>query len=99
MSDKAAVAIGTLRVEGEMTIYRAVELKDLIFTPGPAVPVLDLSGVTELDTAGVQLLLLAQRDARARGGELRLQAPSAPVREVLDLLGLDQLCAAGGVAA
>jgi anti-anti-sigma factor len=85
-----------LRIEGEMTIYRALELKDLLFPPPPAVAVtdLELSAVTEVDTAGVQLLLLAQRAARAAGRELRVTAPSAAVCEVLHLLGLDQLCAA-----
>ena len=81
-----------------MTIYRALELKEMLFLPVP-VTALDLSAVTELDTAGVQLLLLAQRAARAAGGDFRLTAPSAAVREVLQLLGLNQLCTEAGAAA
>ena len=53
----------------------------------------DLSQVSELDTAGVQLLLFGRRLAEARGKELRLLAPSAAVIEVFDLLHLDRLSA------
>lgn len=99
MSDAAAVADQVLRVEGEMSIYRAVELKEQMFGRGPALPAIDLSAVTELDTAGVQLLLLAQREARAHGSELSLTAPSEAVREVLTLLGLGELVDENGAAA
>lgn len=82
---------GPLRIEGEMTIYRAHELKDALLeliqrTQDPA---LDLSSVTEVDTAGVQLLLLARRAADDRHTALRITAVSAPVTEALKLLGLE----------
>jgi len=88
-----------LRIDGEMTIYRALELKELLFPAARKVDtsVLDLSGVTEIDTSGVQLLLLAQRAAAAAGAEFEIRAPSAATREVLGLLGLGQLCADAGV--
>jgi anti-anti-sigma factor len=41
--------------------------------------VVDLSQVAVCDTEGVQLLAVAARMARERGGELRLAAPSASV--------------------
>lgn len=80
-----------LTLAGELSIYQAQELKKTLLDavqPG-ATLVLDLSGVTALDTAGVQLLLLAQRSAQAQQGDVRVIAPSAPVREVLELLRLD----------
>jgi anti-sigma B factor antagonist len=70
-----------VRVDGEMTIFCAEALKPLMLAE-PAPAALDLSEVTEIDTAGVQLLLAAQR----RGTQL-LQA-SAAVNEVLALLHL-----------
>lgn len=70
-----------LRVEGEMTIFCAEALKPLVLAE-PAPAALDLSEVTEIDTAGVQLLLLAQR----RGTQW--QHASAAVREVLAMLHL-----------
>ena len=76
-----------LRIEGEMTIFRAAELKPLLLaTPAPTQ--VDLSAVTEMDTAGIQLLMLARREARAQGRDLRLMAPSAPVALVIELLDL-----------
>lgn len=76
-----------LRIEGELTIFRAAELKPVLLDH-PAPSEIDLSGVTELDTAGVQLLLLAQATALSAHRELRLVAPSPAVTEVFELLNL-----------
>ena len=80
----------SLRIEGEMTIYRALELKHALLSrlEESAAVELDLAGVTELDTAGVQLLMLAKKYAQAGKRELRLVAPSPAVAEVLELLDL-----------
>ena len=76
-----------LRIEGELTIFRAAELKPLLLAD-PLPLQIDLSGVTEIDTAGVQLLMLAKNTARAQQRELRLVAHSPAVREVFGLLNL-----------
>lgn len=79
-----------LRVQGELNIYRAAELKDALLmrlVPGMALKI-DLSGVTELDTAGLQVLMLAKNTARALGGDLHLVAHSPAVVDVLELLHL-----------
>jgi anti-sigma B factor antagonist len=80
----------SLRIDGDLTIYRAAELKQLLLAPlGEGVTLeLDLSGVTEFDTAGLQLLMLARNTAQAAGGELKLSAHSPAVIDVLDLLNL-----------
>jgi anti-anti-sigma factor len=76
-----------LRIEGELTIFRALELKPtLLATPMPLE--IDLSGVTEIDSAGVQLLLLAKKTALAAQRDLRLVAHSPAVIEVFELLNL-----------
>jgi anti-anti-sigma factor len=76
-----------LRIEGELTIFRAAELKPVLLAED-APDVIDLSGVTELDTAGLQLLMLAKKTALARGHELRLVGHSPAVLEVFELLGV-----------
>lgn len=76
-----------LRIQGELSIYRAAELKHALLDD-PAPTEVDLSGVTEIDTAGVQLLMLAKRTAQARRCELRLVAHSAAVSEAFELLNL-----------
>lgn len=79
-----------LRIEGEMSIYRAEELKRALLDPLQPETTLEvnLSAVTELDTVGVQLLLLAKRTAQKNKGSLRLVGHSAAVLEVFDLLNL-----------
>lgn len=80
----------TLRIEGEMSIYRAQELKDLLMAPlkpGVALEV-DLSGVTEFDTVGLQLLILAKRTAQQQQGALRLIRHSPAVLDVFEILHL-----------
>ena len=80
----------TWKVDGEMTIYRAAELKPLLlqWPAGDAALEIDLSGVDEIDTAGVQLLLLARREAQGLERELRLVGRSRAVDDALTLLNL-----------
>jgi anti-sigma B factor antagonist len=79
-----------LALDGELTIYRAAELKPVLLAAldGAAQVELDLSAVTEVDTSGVQLLMLAKRTALSRGIALRLAAHSAPVVDAIELLDL-----------
>lgn len=79
-----------LRIEGEMSIFRAAELKSTLLAALDRTTTLeiDLSAVTEFDTAGVQLLMLTKKAAQAKRRELRLTAHSPPVLDVLELLNL-----------
>lgn len=79
-----------LRIEGEMTIYRAAELKQALMESlqqGGTLE-LDLSDVTEIDSAGLQLLMLAKTTAHANGGELKFASRSPAVLELIELLNL-----------
>jgi len=49
---------------------------------------LDLSGVEEIDTAGLQLLLLTRQEALRYGKQCLFSNASAAVQKVLDLLHL-----------
>jgi len=85
-----------LRIDGELTIYRATELAAAMRTALAGVAdgdmlELDLSGVTEMDSAGVQLLLAARRSAIESGRALGLTARSAAVDDVLAILHLTAL--------
>jgi anti-anti-sigma factor len=73
-----------------MTIYRAADLKTLVLDALRKTRVLeiDLSGVTELDTAGLQVLMLAKQTAAADQRELRLLQHSPAVVEIFDMLDL-----------
>ena len=54
---------------------------------------LDLSGVSEFDSAGLQLLLATRRSLAAQGRTLRLVHASVAVRDALDVFGLQPLLA------
>jgi anti-sigma B factor antagonist len=81
----------SLRLEGEMTIYKAVELKPCLLKPiqPDSALEIDLSGVTELDSAGVQLLMLARKTAQAMQCNLLITGRSPAVSDVFELLDLD----------
>ena len=55
--------------------------------------VLDLEGVTFLDSTGLQSLVHAQDAARQRGDDLILRHPSAAVQRVLDLTNMWEVLA------
>lgn len=77
-----------LRVQGEMTIYRASEVAQTLFAAvrdHDGDVSLDLSEVSEFDTAGLQLVLMARRLAEADGRRLDVVQPSECVSEVLNL--------------
>lgn len=79
-----------LGVDGEMSIYTAAELKERLV---PLVQEcteaeLDLSQVSEMDSAGLQLLVLLKREALAAGRKIRFVSHSKAVVEVLDLCNM-----------
>jgi anti-sigma B factor antagonist len=55
--------------------------------------VLDLEGVTFLDSTGLQSLVRARDAARQRGDELILRRPSAAVQRVLDVTNMWEVLA------
>jgi anti-sigma B factor antagonist len=83
-----------MRIEGDMTVYTAAAVTEQVLaslTRRAATEVLDLSKVSELDTAGLQILLVARRHVAALGRELRIVSPSPTVRGVMELLQLTTL--------
>ena len=79
-----------LRISGAMTVHcaQALYAQWLPLLTDPETPArVDMSAVTEIDTAGLQLLLLARRTARAQGRPFAIVA-SPVVRAVLDLCRL-----------
>lgn len=81
------MSLNTLKIEGELTIFRASELKPVILAT-PPVDVIDLSGVTDLDCAGVQLLMLAKKTALASQRDIQLVGHSASVIDVFEQLNI-----------
>jgi len=90
MSAADAPAVSHFAIEGEMTIYRAADVKTQLLDALRKTQVLEvnLSGITELDTAGLQVLMLAKQTAAADKRELRLLQHSPAVVEIFQMLDL-----------
>lgn len=78
------------RIEGEMTIYNAAACRQQLLAcledcRGAEI---DLAGVSDIDSSGVQLLILAKRAGAARAAPVRLVAHSPAVQEIIDLFQL-----------
>jgi anti-anti-sigma factor len=80
----------TIRIEGDMTIYRAQALKNELMLALHSCQELEinLEGVGELDSAGVQLLALLKKEAGRCGKSVHLTAHSPATLEVIDTLQL-----------
>lgn len=77
-------------ITGELTIFAAQSLKERLLAAlgkGSEIEV-DLSRVSEMDTAGIQLLLAAKHEADARSQTLRFVAHSPVVVDTLELCEL-----------
>ncbi len=78
-----------LHIVGEMTVSSAAAIRDEILAALPAGGTddveVDLSGVSEIDTAGLQIMLQLKRKC---GTRLRLVNHSPAVLQILDLSNL-----------
>ena len=79
-----------LAIAEDMTIYNAAAQKQRLLDALLATDRLeiDLSAVSEIDTAGFQLLVLVKREARRLEKEALIVAHSEAVREVLDFYNM-----------
>ena len=91
MTDDAGLAVtsvdGVVSIAGEIDVASAEELARLLAAiPGPLV--LDLEGVTFMDSAGVYVLVQAWQGHSAAGQGFEIVAASRCVRRVLEICGL-----------
>jgi anti-anti-sigma factor len=73
-----------------MSIYNAAALKEKFMTVlnDPRELEINLANVTEIDSAGVQLLMLAKRERASRNQPLILTNHSSGVLDVFELMAL-----------
>lgn len=90
MARKEQKKVLKFSIEGELTIFKAQELLAIIM------PIIisnseieiDLSGVTEVDASGMQLMVSTKLEALLQGKTLRYVGHSKPILEMLDLCAL-----------
>jgi anti-anti-sigma factor len=82
-----------VRLRDALDVATAPALRERLIgmlRPGMRLLVLDMSRVPSCDSAGLAVLIGAQRRARLLGIVLRLAAPSPQVAKLLRLTGLDR---------
>lgn len=83
-----------LRLEGEVNIYFAYDLKQSLLAQlgeishSTSTLTLDFNAVTALDTAGIQLLELVRREAEHAGHKMRLIGVSPAIEAYISKLNL-----------
>lgn len=82
--------LSQLNIIGDMTIYTAADLRcELLKHLNRGAIEIDLSEVSEMDSAGLQLLIMAKREALHHGWDMRLSGHSRAALEVLDVCALE----------
>lgn len=81
-----------LAIQDDMTIYSVQEQKLQLsaYLKTAKEAQIDLGGVTEIDSAGVQLLMFLKREAVSQNIKLSLTQHSQAVVDVLELLNLSK---------
>ena len=79
-----------ITLSGEMTIYTAAEQKEKIceVLDDPRDLEINLSGVNEIDSAGIQILMLAKKSRARKQHKQTLVEHSQDVLDALETLGL-----------
>ena len=90
MTQTAQTSVRRLAVTEDMTIYQATQQKQFLLdalTTAQQIE-LDLARVPEIDTAGLQLLILLKREAAARNVAVRIVAHSETVRAAIEFCNM-----------
>jgi anti-anti-sigma factor len=80
------------RVEGELDLTEVARVKSALLPEIQPVAriVIDLSGVTYLDSAGIGILIGLHRKAQGQDASLRVAAPSTGVARILKIIALNR---------
>ena len=86
--------VSVVRVEGPIDIASAMELRDLLgalLSGSHARVLLDLGGVTLIDSSGVGVLVTAHRTADGVGARVALAGASATVGRIFEMTRTNKL--------
>lgn len=87
----------SLSLPAELAIYTANEVRAQLLDMAQAAPLsethlhVDASAVSEIDGAGLQLLISLDKSLRSRGQRLVLASPSTCVQQAMQLAGATHL--------
>lgn len=93
LSTTSEGSCAVVRVDGEIDLDNASDLSEVALAAmqeiGPSL-VLDLSGVTFMDSTGLKVLLAVHKRAELAGGRLVLAGPTRSVNRVVTITGFDR---------
>lgn len=81
-------------VSGEVDVFTAPRLREVLFDPAVCSQervVVDLEGVSFIDSTGVGMLVAARRWTTSRGATLALVCTRGPTLRLLEIVGLDKV--------
>ena len=81
----------TLKVVGRLDTNTTPELEAEMKLDGVTDVVFDFAGLEYISSAGLRLLLTAQKTVMAVGGKVTVASPNAMVKGVLDMTGLSSV--------
>ncbi len=78
----------TIAISGRLDTNTAPDLEDALEAPGVTAITFDLAGLEYISSAGLRVLLAAQKRLMSSGGgKVRLANPNDMVKSVLDITG------------
>lgn len=83
-----------IRLEGEVDLYAAPELKDHVngaIERGKTKLILDLSQATFIDSTTLGILVSGMKRLRPRGGMLAVLCPDPTMARIFDITGLNRM--------
>lgn len=84
---------GEFEVVGEIDAHSAPSLAEQLLTLNGETLVLDLAGVTFMDSSGLRVVVNLHQHGQDGGPELVIQDPSKPVVRLFEIAGLTELLA------
>jgi anti-sigma B factor antagonist len=93
-TERAGESTGVIVLSGEVDIYTAPQFKEslhALLDEGVDKLVVDLSGVTFIDSTALGVLIGGVRRVHGEGGTMALVVATRPVERVLSITGLDRV--------
>lgn len=81
----------TIKVEGRLDTNTSPELEDEMNLDGVSKLVFDFSGLEYISSAGLRILIAAQKAMSANGGSMEIVGPNEAVRSVFEITGCSEI--------
>ena len=81
----------TLKVEGRLDTNTSPDLGEAMKLDGVTEIVFDFAGLEYISSAGLRILIAAQKAMSANGGSLEIVGPNEAVRSVFEITGCSEI--------